>query len=442
MMGVALPPPVANEVRERENDTTTRTASVPQAQPSDDRNGVHVDATAQSVATVSVLGVPPPPDAGSASPPTTVVSFVSPSGSSGASITSGSSSSSLEKERLFRQLGVSILILQGLSTMAFCTYAFHIENHVVINTTTSIFHPWCVITCWIMAVPYAENSVLFRVSWVIFMVSIGSVFLVDGRMFGQEPSKSYAMHLPVAVLVVSVFWGMMERVAQNVRRRQQLQQWQLNTMALASLDSSWKASLILVYLLATAIGGLGGRSIDEIQNASELLQYDATISSKGEEEELTLTYLNDKIKASQVMEDYLDTLRANTAGSLLNMYLVFSFVLVSVAHVSTVDVLQRRVTLPEGMALAAMLLLVMVTLIYLGVTTYYHGMDSPTEVVAIFVSMITLVIILICCERIAHSIGRNTNHHPYFGERQRRVDYIQQYRMQQGLHLPGGEDMQ
>ena len=373
--------------------------------------------TSDLVANVSVT---PTPDAGSASPPTSVVAFVAACGSVASSSSGNCSQSQLNTlnqmdVRFFRRLGVALLILQVLGTVAFTCYAWHIENVLVIVSLAYIFHPWCVMTLLVIAIPYPKNSFLFRMSSIIFIISVRITLVDHERFFGQPMITRDYVFWVINTLFLLMSWGVIEIVARSCRHVM-TEQWQLNASAITSLGASFKTFWLVAFLLPAAIGGLGGRSyteIVEIGDAVDPSQCDADTN----EEDLTIACLHDRMTTAQILEGYDQLMRAITFAATTHTSLLFTFVLVSLAPLSFLNVLQGQVTPTEGIALFAILALGVNTLIQLNVIL--SGLET--------VSILCSLIVFLCCGQIALSILRDQ--HPYSSERRVRADNHRLHRM-------------
>jgi len=413
-------PPRANEVQEEVDDAAgnVQQPSDASSSGSDAAKSVAAASVAPTsppesvlVANVSVTPKPetPTPDAGSASPPTSVVAFVAACGSAASSSSGSSSQSHLNMlnqldVRFFRCLGVALLVLQVLATVAFTCYAWCIENTLVVDSAACVFHPWCVVTSLAIAIPYPANSFLFRMSSIICMLSTHAVWVDCERFCGERAVAGWLAGAFSAIFLL-MSWGVTEIVARSCRHVM-TEQWQLNAWAIAPLGVSFKTFWLVAFLLPAAIGGLGGRSWSETQDALDVSQCDADTN----EEDLTIACLHDRMTTAEILDGCEQTARAITFATATHTSLLFSLVLVSMAPLSSLNVLQGQVAPTEGIALFAIFALGVNTLTVLSAGCWASHL----------VSILCSLIVFLCCGKIALSILRDKD--PCSTERRVRAD--------------------
>lgn len=181
-------------------------------------------------------------------------------------------------------------------------------------------------------------------------------------------------------------------------------------MAVSSLITSLKASLVIIYLQADALTGFGATSRGEI---SKILSADDEANTANTN--ATIYATEEKLEAEWIYEGFLNAMKAMVAGGTLNLFTLITVVMVQTAHISFEDVMRRRIILSEGILAVLTALSVVATLIYLGllqgkVYQYLHAFWIPFVVV--------IVVSLTLSGMITRSIS--SGDHPYYRRRKRR----------------------
>ena len=308
----------------------------------------------------------------------------------------------------FRRLGVATLVLQALSTIAFSWYAWHIENPIIGFATLFILHPWFLLTSWKTAIAYTDNCFLYRVSCILTLISMNPYILYTYPDTDTEANdwRWIAVSLAGHVFCLAVLLGSLEVVGMSLRQSMVHDQERLDSILLESLAMSIKAGLIVIYLEAQAVSGVGGKSVQEMLNAIGILK------NRDESDPAEYSY-EEYMEATEVFQGSLDAYKATTSGGTLFAFLFISFVVTYVASLSLTDVATLRFSVSEGIVVIAAVVLAVVALVFLGVLSTPVGTVQTAYVAFPALIEAATLTAAVCCGVIAHSIakGRHPYHH-------------------------------
>ncbi|CAB9530600.1 expressed unknown protein [Seminavis robusta] len=256
--------------------------------------------------------------------------------------------------------------------------------------------------------PYAENAYLHRASAVLVLLASNTMFVPDPASPRGRTILALCTTRLIGVMVAVI---VMEMSGKCLRQTVFEDQDAFNLLAVTTILTNIKASLVIVFLLADAVGSLANsRTWLDVTKSYEVLQ-----QLEGDDS----PYVTSEQKmAEQVFEETVRGFQAVFAGGTLNLTLFISFVLSSIARLSILDVAELKVTFVEGLVGVASLTLIFLTLISLGFLQAHQGADLAT-LNAFFTSMwLSGFVSVVGCGIIARSISKGC--HPYFEQRSER----------------------
>ena len=310
--------------------------------------------------------------------------------------------------RSFRRLATSLLLLQVLSTIGFSWYTWYRDNGMLEFATTYIWQIWFLVTIWKTTIAYQDRR------YYLFSASIMAVSWNGIVLEAHVPRMSFGVPLFARCLLLTVSLVTFELIHRCLRRLYtDRQQHTLNAIAISSVRASAKVGLLVLYLQADTLSGMGRYSFEEIETAAIFAREPPTLLNNNT---TPYYYTLEHKEADDISEAVSHGLKAALAGGTLNMVQLFSFILFQVAQLDIADVLEGRILLVEALLVLAVSLLALSTVVFVAA---HESLNHITYKLGMYFFAAMALLGISSGGMIVHCITKGT--HPFLEERRRRI---------------------